>query len=138
MAENGRQKRHDVLVLALAAGQAVRNAAASAGVSERTAFRRLADPDFRRQVHEARAALVQQAVGKLTAGMAEAEAINDFVSHRTRIALPLAFVSPCVGRAILVARRSSGPGAHLHSAAPPAVAGSPPPPDRGSNTSACS
>jgi hypothetical protein len=72
LAENGRQKRHDALVLALAAGRAVRSAAASAGVSERTAFRRLADPAFRRQVHEARAALVQQAVGKLAEGMAEA------------------------------------------------------------------
>ena len=72
MAENGRQKRQDALVLALAGGQTVRGAAAAAGVSERTAFRRLADPDFRRQVHEARAGMMQQALGKLTAGMSQA------------------------------------------------------------------
>ena len=47
MAENGRQKGNGPLLAALAAGATVRQAAEQAGVSERTAYRRLADPNTR-------------------------------------------------------------------------------------------
>jgi hypothetical protein len=72
MAENGRRKRDDALAVALAAGQTVRDAAAAAGLGERTATRRLANPDFRRRVFQLRAAAVERATGKLADGMAEA------------------------------------------------------------------
>jgi len=72
MAEFGRENGDadlfmgdDALVLGLASGATVRRAARKAGVAERTAGRRLADPDFRRRVHEARAALFERAIGRL-------------------------------------------------------------------------
>ena len=43
MAENGRRKGDDALVLALAGGQTIRGAARAAGIGERTATRRVAD-----------------------------------------------------------------------------------------------
>ena len=76
MAENGRRKGDDALLLALASGQTVR----AAGIGERTATRRVADPDFRRRVGELRAEMVgwgqsvrdlepyQDAVGKVLRG----------------------------------------------------------------------
>jgi hypothetical protein len=72
MAENGRRKGDAVLLLALAGGQTVRDAARAAGIGERTASRRLVDPDFRQRVGELRADMVQQALGKMADGMAEA------------------------------------------------------------------
>ena len=55
----------EALLLALAGGQSVREAARTAGVSERTAFRRAADPDFRQAVGRARGELLVRAVGRL-------------------------------------------------------------------------
>jgi HEAT repeat protein len=72
MAESDRRKGNDALMLALAAGQTVRDAAGAAGVGERTAKRRLADPAFRHQLSELRAAMVERALGKMADGMAEA------------------------------------------------------------------
>jgi hypothetical protein len=72
MAENGRQKGNDALLLALAAGQTVRDAARSAGLGERTVRRRLADPNFRRRVAELRGEMVDRALGRATDGMSEA------------------------------------------------------------------
>ena len=72
MAENGRLKGDDTLLLAMAEGRTVREAASVAGVGERTATRRLADPAFRRRVAEARAEMVARALGKMADGMAEA------------------------------------------------------------------
>jgi hypothetical protein len=72
MAGNGRRKGDDALVLALASGQTVRDAACAAGVGERTATRRWADPDFRRRVARRRAELAARAAGQLADGMAEA------------------------------------------------------------------
>jgi hypothetical protein len=65
MAENGRQKGSDALLLALAAGLTVRDAAALAGIGERTAARRMADPAFHRNVKAARAEMVSRGLGKL-------------------------------------------------------------------------
>jgi hypothetical protein len=72
MAENGRRKGDDTLLLALAGGQTVRDAAQAAGLGERTATRRLADPAFRRRLSDLRAEMVQRALGKMADGMAEA------------------------------------------------------------------
>src|SRR5437870_3553232 len=72
MAENGRLKGDHALLLAMAEGRTVREAASVANVSERTATRRLADPDFHRRVVEARAEMMARALGKLADGMAEA------------------------------------------------------------------
>ncbi len=72
MADNGREKGDDALLLALAAGDTLRQAAKKAGISERTASRRTADPDFRRRLTEARAGMVERALGKLADGATEA------------------------------------------------------------------
>src|SRR3954470_18818747 len=72
MAENGRRKGDAALVLALAEGRTVRDAARLAGVGERTATRRVADAGFRRRVIDLRAEMVARAVGQLADGMAEA------------------------------------------------------------------
>ena len=61
-----------MLVLALASGAPVKEAAERAGVSERTAWRRLQDDGFRRCVAEAKADLVAQATAKLADGAAKA------------------------------------------------------------------
>lgn len=72
MAENGRRKRDDALMLALASGQTIRDAARAAGIGERTATRRLSDPAFRRRVAELRADMVCRALGKMADGMGDA------------------------------------------------------------------
>ena len=72
MAENGRRKGDAALLLALASGQTLRNAAAAARIGERTATRRMADPTFRRRVAELRAEMVGRAVGRMADGMADA------------------------------------------------------------------
>jgi hypothetical protein len=57
MEQNGTPAGEEQLILALAAGATVREAAEQAGIGERTAHRRLADADFRRAVSEARGRL---------------------------------------------------------------------------------
>jgi hypothetical protein len=72
MADIGRKE--DGLALGLAAGMSLRRAAAAANVSERTAFRRWADPAFRRRVHQLRGELVDRSLGRLAGGMTAAAA----------------------------------------------------------------
>jgi hypothetical protein len=60
------------LVLALACGATVENAARTAGVSWRTVYRRLADPAFHKRLRAARADMLQRATGMLTAAALEA------------------------------------------------------------------
>src|SRR5262245_17805288 len=72
MAENGRPGREAALLLTLAGGATVRQAAEQAGLSERTAHRRLADADFCRRVTRLRGEMVERALGKMADGMAEA------------------------------------------------------------------
>jgi hypothetical protein len=55
------------LLQALALGASVEHAAQKAGVSRRTAYRRLAAPAFRARVIELRAELTRRALGMLTA-----------------------------------------------------------------------
>jgi hypothetical protein len=75
MADNGRRKRgDDALALALAGGKSLRDAAVAAGIAERTATRRWAEPAFRRHVAELRTEMVTQALGRIADGMADAAA----------------------------------------------------------------
>ena len=59
----------DALVTALAAGTTVAEAAQQAGISERTAYRRLAEPHTKQQIQDVRAVLFTRAVGRLADGM---------------------------------------------------------------------
>ena len=65
MARNDTLKRDDALVLGLARGLTVRQAAGEAGFGERTAHRRLADPEFRLRVSAVRGQLMERAGGRL-------------------------------------------------------------------------
>ena len=65
-ARTGQERRDPALIAALAAGATERAAAAQAGMSERTARRRMADPAFRARVHRAQTDLLGQAVATLT------------------------------------------------------------------------
>jgi hypothetical protein len=67
-----RKKGYEALALALAAGQTIHDAAAAAGVTEMTAYRRWREPEFRRRVAELRAEMIGRAVGRLVDGMSEA------------------------------------------------------------------
>src|SRR5262245_40721558 len=70
MARSGRKAAQEVVVAALACGRSVKEAAASASVSERTAWRWLAKPEFKAQVDKARAELLEGALGKLSGMLA--------------------------------------------------------------------
>jgi hypothetical protein len=72
MAEIGRRKGDHSLLLALAAGQTVRDAAKASGIGERTATRRVADAEFRGRIETLRAEMLQRAMGKITDGMTSA------------------------------------------------------------------
>lgn len=65
MAENGRAERSHVLILALASGAAVRDAARQSGFSERTIYRRLKDAKFRQRVKSAQANMLERGVAML-------------------------------------------------------------------------
>ena len=68
----GRKRADDALMMALACGATVEAAAAKAGISSATAFRRLQDPAFKARVDAARAEMVQRATAMLTAAAMEA------------------------------------------------------------------
>jgi len=74
VAHNGRQNADDLLATALASGTSLRDVAGLAGVGERTATRRWADPDFRSRVSALRAWTVESVLGTMTEGMTEAAA----------------------------------------------------------------
>jgi hypothetical protein len=65
MEQNGTPAGEDELILALAAGATVREAAEQAGLGEQAAHRRLADADFRRAVSRARGRMFGSALGRL-------------------------------------------------------------------------
>jgi uncharacterized small protein (DUF1192 family) len=67
-----RKKSEDALLLALACGASVENAARQCGLSDRTVYRRLTEPDFRQRLQELRAEIVQRTAGALTAAATEA------------------------------------------------------------------
>jgi hypothetical protein len=66
-----RNRGDEVLVTALACGATVEGAARKAGLSVRTVYRRLADPDFQERLRQERAELVRRATGLLTAASLE-------------------------------------------------------------------
>jgi hypothetical protein len=66
--------KNERLACLLAAGHTVAEAAAAAGLSERSAYRRLADPLLRARVVELRAQMTSQAVGRLADAAADAVA----------------------------------------------------------------
>ena len=65
MAGGDRSGADVALIAALASGLTVQDAATQAHVSERTARRRLEPREFRRQVADARAAVLERAIGRL-------------------------------------------------------------------------
>jgi hypothetical protein len=71
MPHSGRHNADDQLLLLLACGATLENAARQANVSLRTAKRRAADPEFKRKVNALRWDMVERAVGTLTAAMGE-------------------------------------------------------------------
>jgi hypothetical protein len=72
VAGSGRSRADEALLAALASGATVERAAQRAQVSERTAYRRLANRDFLARVDRARGEMVARAVGHLAAGAASA------------------------------------------------------------------
>jgi hypothetical protein len=65
MAGGGRKSGDTELILAMAAGATVVDAAARSGMAERTVYRRIADPEFSGRVDAARAEMFARAVGQL-------------------------------------------------------------------------
>jgi hypothetical protein len=72
MTRKGRRAADERLMLGLACGATVEAAARQAGVSESTAYRRLAEPEFQRRLQRLRADMVQRTAGTLTAAASEA------------------------------------------------------------------
>jgi len=72
MAHQGRKNADEALLLSLACGSTVEQAAQKACVSARTAHRRLADTEFRRRLQRARGDMVQRSAAMLTAAALEA------------------------------------------------------------------
>jgi hypothetical protein len=72
------KKADQALLLALACGATVENAARKAGISERTAYRRLDNPAFVQQLQKLRADLVQRTAGMLSgAGLGAVKTLVD-------------------------------------------------------------
>jgi hypothetical protein len=72
MATHGSKKVDDALILALACGTPVEAAALKAGVSERTVYRRMQDPQFRQRIKATRSDMVERAASILTAANMQA------------------------------------------------------------------
>jgi len=70
--DHATRKGDGLLIVALAGGATVPEAAARARVSVRTVQRRLDDPAFRQHVSEARGAMIARAVGQLADATTEA------------------------------------------------------------------
>ena len=67
MPQQGRRRADDVLMMALACGATLENAARQAGVSESTVRRRAKNPEFQRKLQALQADMVQRTAGALTA-----------------------------------------------------------------------
>jgi hypothetical protein len=72
MARRGRKNADEQLLMALACGATIENAARSAGVSQTTVYRRMNDPDFAARLRQMRSDMVQRTAGALTAAATEA------------------------------------------------------------------
>jgi hypothetical protein len=69
MSQKPRRKGDALLVESLAGGHTVAQAARQAGVSARTVFRRLGNPEFQERVRKARARMFDSATGALASIM---------------------------------------------------------------------
>jgi hypothetical protein len=78
MPDKFRKKSATKLLLVLACGATVEQAAKQVGMSERTIYRRLSEPEFQRELAKVRADMVQRTAGTLTA--ASSEAVKTLVS----------------------------------------------------------
>jgi hypothetical protein len=90
-------KKGDAMLIAmLASGATTKEAAEAAGISERTARRRLQEPDFLQLVGEARAGLIDRASSTLASGMVEAaNTLKELLkanSERTRLGAAKALI----------------------------------------------
>lgn len=87
MARNGKE---NALVLALASGASVDEAATAAGISRRTAYRRLQDATVQRQIVAARDEIYESSVSKLAVVAQQAtERLRDLIqSSNERVSLP--------------------------------------------------
>jgi hypothetical protein len=72
VAGRGRKNADNALAMALACGATVEVAARKAGVSERTAYRRLADDAFGQRLADLRTDMLQRTAAMLTAASLEA------------------------------------------------------------------
>jgi hypothetical protein len=72
MSHQGRHGADEALLLALACGATKENAARKVGIGERTVYRRLKDPEFRRRLQAVKTDMVQRAASVLTASAMEA------------------------------------------------------------------
>jgi hypothetical protein len=75
MAGSGRKNADESLIVTLAGGATVQGAAQLCDVSERTIHRRLNDPVFKHRLAQARAGMVERALGHLATGAAEAAVV---------------------------------------------------------------
>lgn len=72
MPQRGRKKANKVLLAALGCGAIVEAAAHKAGVSEATAYRRLQDTEFQKELQRFQSDMVQRAAGAMSAASMEA------------------------------------------------------------------
>jgi transposase len=68
VAENGSLRGDEAFLAALLRGMPVKAAAKEAKFAERTAYRRVADPDFRRRLDEGRAQITSVVAAQLAGG----------------------------------------------------------------------
>ncbi len=81
MAGGNRKNADHVFLTTLAGGETIENAAKAAGISERTAYRRLKDPEFSQQLQDLRADMVSRATGMLTAAATQAVTTLQELQH---------------------------------------------------------
>ena len=72
MPRGSRRTADEAFLIAFVGGATIENAAHTAGISRRTAHRRLKDPAFQERVRAVRDDLVQRTAGTLAAASAEA------------------------------------------------------------------
>jgi hypothetical protein len=72
MRQRNRQQTDHVLLMALACGSSIENAAVKAGVGVHMVRRRLSSPDFARKLRDMKAGMVQRTAAVLTAAASEA------------------------------------------------------------------
>jgi hypothetical protein len=72
MPQRGRRSTDQLLLMALACGATVENAAVSAGISQATVYRRLKDPEFQQELCKTKTEMVNRTAAMLTAAAGEA------------------------------------------------------------------